>query len=73
MSTICTKTLHFFFVSDVKNKDSTLLAILITKVHPNFGLVNKGVRPLLFTKPRISLNRDSVWYKKQLSELAFVH
>ena len=32
MSTICTKTLHFFFVSDVKNKDSTLLAILITKV-----------------------------------------
>ena len=29
-------------------------------IHPNFGLVNEGVRPLLFTKLRISLNRDGI-------------
>ena len=34
-------------------------------LHPNFGLVNEGVRPLLFTKPGISLNQDSVLYKKK--------
>ena len=50
-----------------------LLQIMVGIVHPNFGLVNEGVRPLLFTKLRISLNQDSVWYKKQLRELAFVH
>ena len=32
-------------------------------LHPNFDLVNEGVISLLFTKLRISLNRDSVWYK----------
>ena len=46
---------------------------ILNTIHPNFGIVNEGVRPLLFTKLRISLNRDSLWYKKQLMELAFVH
>ena len=35
-------------------------------IHPNFGLVNKGVRPLLFTKPRISLNR--IWNMRDLGK-----
>ena len=39
----------FATAHSAKNSDKSV-------VHPNFGLVNKGVRPLLFTKPRISLN-----------------
>ena len=50
-----------------ENADSegtSMNCTVFLKVHPNFGLVNKGVRPLLFTKRRISLNR--IWNMRDL-------
>ena len=42
------------YLTMIKNKNSagptkTFCEKKIFKIHPNFGLVNKGVRPLLFT------------------------
>ena len=54
---LCSKAIHQYNKMYLKKYVTKSKRIVL---HPNFGLVNEGVRPLLFTKPGISLNPDSV-------------